>query len=135
LAHLQHKHIIVRADVFNPPNPGDHKNLTEWFEDLVSSIKMKILSGPHVVYCKMVGNQGFTGVCAIETSHIALHIWDEESPGRLELDVYTCSDLDQSVIFDKLQAFSPVNIKYIVLDRQDGQQIIEHVIEKQSLAA
>ena len=124
MAHLQHKHIIVRADVFNPPAKDNPQQLEQWFKDLIESINMKILTGPYVVYCDMVGNRGFTGICAIETSHIALHMWDEGLPGRFELDVYTCSDLDEQVIFDKIKIFDPTNIQYLLIDRQEGQSVI-----------
>ena len=86
---------------------------------------MKILSGPHTVYCKMVGNRGYTGVCVIETSHIALHTWDEESPSVIQLDVYTCSDLDVSIVVDKLKVFEPVDIDYTFIDRDGELRILE----------
>ena len=86
---------------------------------------MKILTGPYVVYCDMPGNKGFTGICAIETSHIALHMWEEQLPGRFELDVYTCGDLDASIIFDKIKIFDPINVQYLILDRQEGQIVVD----------
>ena len=32
--------------------------------------------GLYVKYCKMEGNRGITGIAVIETSHIAIHVWD-----------------------------------------------------------
>ena len=122
---LKHQHLIVRSEILTPPTENDLEEMNFWFKDLIQSIGMKILSGPHTVYCNMVGNRGYTGVCAIETSHIALHIWDEASPATIQLDVYTCSDLQVSVVFDKMKRFNPVSIDYTFLDRDNEIKIIE----------
>jgi len=122
---LKHQHLIVRSEILTPPTENDLDNMNFWFKDLIESIGMKILSGPHTVYCKMVGNRGYTGVCVIETSHIALHTWDEENPAIIQLDVYTCSDLDINVVFDKLKKFNPVTIDYTFIDRDNELKIVE----------
>lgn len=122
---LKHQHLIVRSEIKNPPTEFDLDKMNLWFTDLIKSIDMKILSGPHTVYCKMVGNRGYTGVCVIETSHIALHTWDEESPSVIQLDVYTCSDLDVSIVVDKLKVFEPVDIDYTFIDRDGELRILE----------
>lgn len=122
---LKHQHLIVRSEIKNPPTEFDLDKMNLWFTDLIKSIDMKILSGPHTVYCKMVGNRGYTGVCVIETSHIALHTWDEESPSVIQLDVYTCSDLDVSIVIDKLKVFEPVDIDYTFIDRDGELRILE----------
>ena len=50
---LEHKHLIVRAELNDPPyNATDIK---EWMRDLVDKIGMKILMGPYSVYSDMVG--------------------------------------------------------------------------------
>jgi S-adenosylmethionine/arginine decarboxylase-like enzyme len=54
---------------------------------------MKRLIEPQAVYVEAVGNKGMTSCVLIETSHIAWHVWDEESPGLLQFDLYTCGDL------------------------------------------
>jgi S-adenosylmethionine/arginine decarboxylase-like enzyme len=61
--------------------------------DLVEAIGMKRLIEPQAVYVEAVGNKGMTSCVLIETSHIAWHVWDEESPGLLQFDLYTCGDL------------------------------------------
>ena len=122
---LKHQHLIVRSEIKNPPTEFDLEKMNLWFTDLIKSIGMKILSGPHTVYCKMVGNRGYTGVCVIETSHVALHTWDEDNPAVIQLDVYTCSDLDISVVMDKLKVFKPLNVDYTFIDRDGELKIIE----------
>ena len=71
---LEHKHLIVRAELNNPPKCTSAIDL--WMRRLVEQIGMKILMGPYSVYSDMVGNQGLTAVTIIETSHIAMHVWD-----------------------------------------------------------
>lgn len=122
---LKHLHLIIRATVSKPPIEADLENMQEWFKDLIESIEMKILSGPHMVYSNMVGNRGFTGVCVIETSHIALHTWDEDSPAVVQLDVYTCSQMNIETVFDKLAKFDPVVVDYTYIDRDNGIQVID----------
>jgi S-adenosylmethionine/arginine decarboxylase-like enzyme len=68
-------------------------------KQLVDKIGMNILMGPYAVYSDMEGNQGLTAVTIIETSHIALHVWDEAEPALMQLDVYTCSALDINDVF------------------------------------
>ena len=128
MKHLEHKHIIIQADVLSPPGKNDLNKMNDWFRDLIESINMKILSGPHMVYCDMVGNRGFTGVCAIETSHICIHLWDENNPGKMELDVYTCSSLDPAIVLDKIRAFNPVRYEYTLIDREHGQRVLENKV-------
>ena len=33
-------------------------------------------------------------VAIIETSHIAMHIWDEPKPALMQFDVYSCGEFD-----------------------------------------
>ena len=122
---LEHKHLIIRAEVNKPPTKEQENYMSEWFADLIKSIGMKILKGPFVTYLDVEGNRGFTGVCIIETSHIAMHVWDEASPGLMQLDVYTCGALDINTVFDKIQEFEPVRIDYKFLDREHNFVVIE----------
>lgn len=112
-----HKHLIIRAEVNNPFT--DPKMVTEeWMPRLIDRIGMKILMGPYATYCEMPGNKGLTAVTIIETSHIALHIWDEVGPALLQLDVYTCGSLDPYDVVDSIQEMDPVCIEMKYLDRE-----------------
>ena len=114
----EHKHLIIRAEVEKPPvYPAWAHN---WLEFLVKKIGMKILMGPFATYCSVQGNAGLTAVVIIETSHIALHVWDEEYPAEIQLDVYTCSHLNPQDIFDELEQFKPLKIEYKYLNREKG---------------
>jgi S-adenosylmethionine/arginine decarboxylase-like enzyme len=90
----------------------------EWMPRLIDRIGMKILMGPYATYCEMPGNKGLTAVTIIETSHIALHIWDEMNPALLQLDVYTCGSLDPYDVVDSIQEMDPVCIEMKYLDRE-----------------
>jgi len=112
----EHKHLIIRAEVLNPP--VDPSWVSEWLISLVHKINMKILMGPFATYCGVPGNAGLTAAVIIETSHIVLHVWDEESPAELQFDVYTCSSLEPKTIIAELEQFNPVKLQYKFLDRQ-----------------
>lgn len=120
---LEHKHLIVRAELNNPPKCTASINI--WMKDLVERIGMKILMGPYSVYSDMVGNQGLTAVTIIETSHIAMHVWDEVDPGLMQLDVYTCSQLNTADVFDALQQFEPVKVEYKYIDREHQLTLLD----------
>ena len=113
---MKHKHLIIRAECYNPPKY--EQNLTDWVKALVRDIDMKILMGPFATYCDVTGNKGLTCVTIIETSHIAVHIWDEQRPSLVQVDVYTCGELDTQIVFDALNKWDPVKIDYKYLDRE-----------------
>ena len=119
---IVHQHLIIRAEVNNPPKKEEQT--INWLTDLVSKIGMKIVSGPHSKYVNKPGNMGITGVVIIETSHIAIHVWDEGSPALIQLDVYTCSPLNLDTVFEHIQEFEPVKVEYKYLDREHGLKTI-----------
>jgi len=120
---LEHKHVIVRAEVNSPP--FDEARITEWLRKLVDDLGMKVMMGPIAGYSPIVGNRGLTAAVVIETSHIVLHAWDEENPAMLQLDVYTCSKLDLEVVWRALAEFDPAKVEYKLLDREHGLKEIE----------
>jgi len=120
---LVHKHLLVRAEVLNPPTSVSF--CSSWLTSLVSKIDMKILKGPVVAYSDMVGNRGITGIVVIETSHIVFHIWDEILPAVIQLDVYSCKDFKPKDIFKELEMFSVKKLEYKFLDRENNFKTIE----------
>jgi len=113
---LVHKHLIVRAEVKNPPK--DETRAKEFLRELIEGINMKILFGPEARYVDVVGNRGLTCFAIIETSHVVMHTWDECDPAMIQLDVYTCGELDTNVVFDFLQQFDVIKMDYKFLDRE-----------------
>jgi S-adenosylmethionine/arginine decarboxylase-like enzyme len=123
---IEHKHIIIRAEVTQPPMHDELDSMREWFKNMITEIGMKILKGPYLTYLDKSGNRGFTGVAIIETSHIALHVWDEDNPAIMQLDVYTCGSLDPNIVISNMKEFSPIKIEYVVLDREYKIEIKEN---------
>jgi S-adenosylmethionine/arginine decarboxylase-like enzyme len=120
---LEHKHIIIRAEVTNAPT--DETTAINSIKDLVQRINMKILMGPYAKYCDMVGNRGLTVATIIETSHIVMHSWDECSPHMIQLDVYTCGAFDPRTVLAWLQQYNPVKVEYKYLDREHNLTLLE----------
>ena len=118
-----HKHLIIRAEANKVPT--DEEQLTEWLKDFIETINMKILMGPYVKYCKMEGNRGITGIAVIETSHIAIHVWDEPNPALMQIDVYSCAEFDVDEIAEKIkQDFDVVKLDYKYLNRETGLTVL-----------
>jgi len=78
------------------------------------------LMGPFAKYLDVKGNRGITCVSIIETSHVALHVWDESDPALMQLDVYTCGPLDPYHVVEALKEWKPVKIEMKYLDREHG---------------
>ena len=115
----QHKHLIVRTDIGWCPQEEDLNKISDWIRSLIKKIDMKLLAGPYTTYVNEKGNKGMTSVAIIETSHIALHIWDEVSPGLMQLDVYSCADFNPPDVFDKVnELFQTIKMEYKFLDRE-----------------
>ena len=120
---LVHKHVIIRAEVLNPPT--DENLASSSVKTLIENIGMKILMGPYAKYCTMVGNRGLTVATIIETSHVVMHTWDECNPAIVQLDVYTCGEFDPRTVFDWLAQYGVLKIDYKYIDREHNLTEIE----------
>ncbi len=126
---LQHKHLLVNLKVYSPPRDSDE--IEHFLAFLIKRVNMKIakadtlLKNPQGYYCNTLGNQGATGTGILETSHTALHTWDENSPAKFDFDLYSCSEFDVQKVLTLCQCFDIVGGSYIVLDRADKLEIIE----------
>jgi S-adenosylmethionine/arginine decarboxylase-like enzyme len=120
---MEHKHIIIRAEVNKPPQ--DIRKVKKWLRKLVKAIGMRPLGRPTAVYVDTENNKGITAVQCIETSHIALHCWDEVSPAIVQLDVYTCGNLDKEIVLLFLDDFEPTKVDYAVIDRAEFIDILK----------
>ncbi len=115
----KHKHLIVRADISWCPQEQDLNRISDWIRGLIKKIDMNLLAGPYTTYVNEKGNKGMTSVAIIETSHIALHIWDESNPGLMQLDVYSCADFNPYDVFEEVnKIFKTVKMEYKFLDRE-----------------
>ena len=110
-----HKHLIIRAEVNHPPLTEKYVRL--WLRKLVKKIDMNIIKGPYASYVNKEGNRGVTGVVMIETSHIAIHVWDEDTPALVQCDVYSCAEFSSNEVLAEFIPMDVVKIDHVLLDR------------------
>lgn len=114
---LVHQHLIVRGEV-NKPLQSTKETLL-FLKKIIQLLNMKAMYGPVAEYCHKTGNRGVTGFAIIETSHIAIHVWDESSPALVQLDIYSCSTIDLQKIFKFFTSeLEPIKMDYKYLDRE-----------------
>jgi S-adenosylmethionine/arginine decarboxylase-like enzyme len=113
---LEHKHLLIRAEVKKPLTT--EVDTINWLKNLVSKINMNILAGPYASKVSKKGNKGLSGVVIIDTSHIAIHTWDESDPALIQLDVYSCKHFKKSDVVECLEKLQPVTIDYKYFDRE-----------------
>jgi S-adenosylmethionine/arginine decarboxylase-like enzyme len=113
---VNHLQQIIIGQVTKPPTDVDV--VKQFMCYLVESIGMKRLIEPQAVYVEAVGNRGMTSCVLIETSHIAWHVWDEQTPGLLQFDLYTCGELVPNQVLDIVKDFFGLtNYSVKVFDR------------------
>jgi S-adenosylmethionine/arginine decarboxylase-like enzyme len=113
---VKHLQQIIIGQITKPPT--DVEVVKQFMRDLVDSIGMKRLIEPQAVYVEVAGNKGMTSCVLIETSHIAWHVWDEQSPSLLQFDLYTCGNLDpEQVLRIVTDFFGLTNYSMKVFDR------------------
>ena len=113
----KHKHLLIRAEVNHPITT--ERECKSWLRNLVKVIDMKIVKGPYASYVTKEGNQGITGIVMIETSHIAIHIWDEESPALIQCDVYSCAEFSSNEVLLELTDMEPTKVEHMLLNRAE----------------
>jgi hypothetical protein len=119
-----HNQLIVNGYTKTPLTK--EQDAIDWMTNLVNSIDMKIIQGPYSSYVTKDGNKGLTCVVMIETSHIALHIWDEPNPGEIQFDLYTCGELPVEQIFENLENnLGLFDYHYMILERETGFNILK----------
>jgi S-adenosylmethionine/arginine decarboxylase-like enzyme len=123
MENVKHKHLLIRAEVNKPPASEEH--IIFWLKNLIKKIDMKILAGPYATKVTKKGNAGITGVAIIETSHVVIHTWDENNPGLIQLDVYSCKDFKKSDILECLEEFETVQVDYKYFDRENNFEEIK----------
>lgn len=113
---LEHKHFIASGKcnrMFHSP-----EILEDWVVRLIDALNMQVLYGPFSMYCDIPGNKGITSVTLLTTSHIIIHIFEEENYSEIQLDVYSCSNIDLEVVFSFLKELDIFNVSYKFLDRE-----------------
>ena len=113
----KHKHLLIRAEVNKPII--HEREIKRWLRKLVKKIDMKIIKGPYASYVSKEGNRGITGVVMIETSHIAIHIWDETIPALVQCDVYSCAEFSSNEVLAEFVDMEVTKIDHILLNRAE----------------
>lgn len=111
-------HIIFDAFNVNKKLLADEKFVFNLLYEIPSLVKMKILTGPHLVRDYDKGHEGFTGFSIIDFSHISIHTFINTQ--EIYIDVFSCRKFDYSKIRDylyrKLQVSPPqvetLEVKY-----------------------
>jgi len=123
---VDHKHLLIRAEVDNCPMRDNLGYVLDWMQSLINKIDMKLMQGPNISYVDQEGNRGITCMALIETSHIVLHIWDEQKPGLFQLDVYSCKPFDLNIVIKHLKdSYDVTKLQYKFLDRKTDLIMIE----------
>lgn len=117
---ILHNQLLLNGLSKNPIMKEEE--LKQWLSQLVDKIGMKTIIGPHAFYVEKEGNRGITGFVGIETSHIAVHVWDEQSPALVQFDLYTCSSLPLEDVLSILESDWELqeDYRYMVLERKEG---------------
>lgn len=129
MTNLTHKHVLINLKVASPPR--DNEEVEHFLAFLIKRIDMKIATAdtipknPMGFYCDTLGNRGATGTGILETSHTALHTWDEDHPAKFDFDLYSCSDFEVEKILTLCQCFDIISGNYIVIDRDDLIEVVE----------
>lgn len=119
-----HNQLLINGYSDTPPT--DEAFIKQWMEDLVKQIDMKIIQGPYTAYVTKEGNRGLTAIVMIETSHIALHVWDEDNPGMIQFDLYTCSTLPVRDVIENLKSnLGLKDYSFMVIERENGFEVLE----------
>lgn len=119
---LDHKHLLVKAFVKNPPT--DESKMIDWMTRLVANVNMKIVQGPFVKYVTAEGNEGLTGAVCIETSHSSFHCWDKAEKPFIQFDLYSCSCFKPESVLKMFEEFDVVSHEWMFIDRNDNLKII-----------
>lgn len=126
---LKHIHAILNLEVKRPPT--DEQEVEAFLSFLIKRVDMKIaksptlLKNPMAYYCETYDNRGATGVGILETSHCALHSWDESLPAKLAFDLYSCADFAIKDVIHLCNTFGIIKGSYMLIDRDTGLSILE----------
>jgi len=95
-----------------------------WMKDLLSLIENQVIIGPICYYLEKDNRRGLVCICATETSHITLHIWDEPFPCKIQFDFYTCDELPLNKIVENLESkLGLYNYNYLIIEREEEFKI------------
>ena len=95
------------------------RTVRQWLRNLVKKIDMNIIKGPYAAYVSKEGNCGMAGIVMIETSHIAIHVWDKNKPALVQCDVYSCAEFSLNEVLAEFVMMEVKKMDYMLLDRAE----------------
>lgn len=115
-----HLHLMVRAEIVNPPGVNDVKAVDTFMTNLVSHVRMRVLSPAVTLWCDEPGNEGITSSILLTTSNSVIHIWNyEDGTGLLEFDLYSCAFFTPEEVTGFIKThFSVTKMRYKFIDRE-----------------
>lgn len=123
---------MISAEVKSPPT--DPQELDAWLTLVVKRIGMQIAKSPDLVknpqsyFCDKNGNRGMTGTVILETSNCTVHTWDEDSPAKFELDLYSCAEFSEDEVLDLVDIFGIIRYNSITIDRGHGLKLLKQYL-------
>lgn len=124
-----HLHLLIRAEIQNPPGPNDCDKVNAIMRGLVEHVRMKVMLEPVSAFCTDAGNEGITSTVILTTSHCAMHIWNNVAPDPsiMQFDLYSCAPFEVNEVFSYLrQHFEIDNASFKFLDRETGFNEIDN---------
>lgn len=116
---LVHHHLIVAADIRRVIK--DTEEAKKWLKMLIDKVGLQSMGEVQCEYSKVIGNRGITALAMVTTSHIGLHIWDEEIPAKLQFDLYSCASFTHIEIIKEIEEkFKAISISYKYIDRDNN---------------
>jgi len=118
-----HLHLLIRAEIKNPPGPEDCDRISLIMRGMVEHVRMQIMLEPVSAYCSDLGNEGITSTVILTTSHCAMHIWNLPAPDLsiMQFDLYSCAQFDVNEVLSYLASnFDIENASFKFIDRETG---------------
>jgi S-adenosylmethionine/arginine decarboxylase-like enzyme len=118
-----HLHLLINADIRNPPGSTDCNKVSEFMRGMVNHVRMRIMIDPVTAWCADLGNEGITSTVILTTSHCTMHIWNFPDPNlsKMQFDLYSCAHFEVNEVMDFIKDnFDVVSAGYKFLDREHG---------------
>ena len=118
-----HLHLLINADIKNPPGPNDCDKVSKFMSDMVNHVRMRIMIEPVTAWCDDLGNEGITSTVILTTSHCTMHIWNFSEPNasKMQFDLYSCAPFEVDEVMEFIcHNFDVVSAGYKFLDREQG---------------
>lgn len=116
-------HLLIRAEIKNPPGPNDCEKINRFMSGIVKHVRMRVMLEPVSAWCGDEGNEGITSTVILTTSHCSMHIWNLPEPylSVMQFDLYSCASFTVEEVFEYINRhFAVVKADFKFLDRDTG---------------